>query len=242
MNESTSPKSPLSSLTKERKRKRWTKGGANSTWNPPQTVCTDTQPQLVWIHRFHSLECHPLQGKVCGEDSKDFVTPAQALEAGNRQALGTKALIKVRSRSIPLPLWQCPLGRQMLLPSHKLPPFYAQITTTTKSLLQESAPQSQQLQNILVWKHQRGKFHLCSPAHGRFVRKWDLASGIFPTLFTSAACYVEVTPLCPIQGQGWEGEVIPPVHQHLFFLPLQAQSCASRGRKENKGMASHSEA
>lgn len=50
----------------------------------------------------HSLECHPLQGKVC-EGSKDFITPTQALEAGNRQALGTKALIKVRSRSIPLP-------------------------------------------------------------------------------------------------------------------------------------------
>lgn len=98
----------------------------------------------------HSLECHPLQGKVCGEGSKDFITPTQALEAGNRQALGTKALIKVRSRSIPLPPSQWPLGRQILLPSHKLPPFYPQITATTKSLLQESTPQSQQLLNILV--------------------------------------------------------------------------------------------
>lgn len=51
----------------------------------------------------HSLECHPLQGRVCGEGSKDFITLTQALEAGKRQALGTKALIKVRSRSIPLP-------------------------------------------------------------------------------------------------------------------------------------------
>lgn len=62
----------------------------------------------------------------------------------------------------------------------------------------ESTPWSQQLLSILVWKHQRGQFHSCSPAQGKFVSRRALAQGIFSTLFTSAACYVEVTLPCPI--------------------------------------------
>lgn len=90
----------------------------------------------------HGFELHPLQGKACGEGSKDFITPTQALEAGKRQAVGTQALIKVRSWSIPLPPQQHSLGRQILLLSHKLPPFYPQTTETTEiTTPHESTPQ-----------------------------------------------------------------------------------------------------
>lgn len=62
-----------------------------SVQTPSRNWCEFTVP--------HGFEFHPLRGKACGEGSKDFITPTQALEAGKRQALGTEALIKVKSWS-----------------------------------------------------------------------------------------------------------------------------------------------
>lgn len=102
-----------------------------SAQTPNRNWCEFTVP--------HGFEYHLLQGKACGKGSKDFITATQALEAGKRQALGTEALIKVRSQSIPLLSQRHPWGRQASPLSHRLPPFYPRTTATTKSLVRTRA-------------------------------------------------------------------------------------------------------
>lgn len=133
-----------------------------SAQTPNRNWCEFTVP--------HGFEFHLLRGKACGEGSKDFITPTQASEAGKRQALGTEALIKVRSWSTLYCSADAPWTNTASLPetAFLLPSDHCNHKITTPH---KSTPQSLRLQSTLVWKHQRGQFHSCSPTQGRFVSR-----------------------------------------------------------------------